>query len=154
MKRHPSLAKAGHDKSLKCCDILIKYVEFCNLKLACLNCVYLWEVATSWTATNTTIITLLHSATFNNLNVFYISDTTMCAECLTSSWRLTEMLHTLQCQFTAQCSPTYITLCYVNGTTTHLTCWPFLWPTCDWMLQTLQYQFAAQHSHDYITLFP
>jgi len=77
----------------------------------------------------------------------------MCAECLTSSWRLTEMLHTLQCQFTAQCCPTHITLCYVNGTTTHLTCWPFLWPTCDWMLQTLQYRFAAQHSHDYITFF-
>ena len=46
----------------------------------------------------------------NNLTVCYISDTTMCAECLTSSWGLTEMLHTLQCQFTAQCSPTYTTL--------------------------------------------
>jgi len=42
MKRHPSLAKAGHDKSLKCCDILIKYVEFFNLKLACLKlCIFI-----------------------------------------------------------------------------------------------------------------
>jgi hypothetical protein len=56
------------------------------------------------------------------------------------------MLHTLQSQFTAQCSPTHIILCYVHFTTTHITCWPFLRATCDWMLQTLQYQFAAQQS--------
>jgi hypothetical protein len=31
MKRHPSLAKAGHEKSLTCCNIRIKYVEFSNL---------------------------------------------------------------------------------------------------------------------------
>ena len=37
--------------------------------------------------------------------------------CLTSSWRLTEMLHTLQCQFSAQCSPTHITLPCVHDTT-------------------------------------
>jgi hypothetical protein len=82
----------------------------------------------------------------------YISDTTMCAEYLTSYWRLTEMLHTLQCQFTAQCSPTYITLCYLNDTTTLLTCWASLWVTCDWMLQTPQWHFAAQCSPNYINL--
>jgi len=27
------------------------------------------------------------------------------------------MLHTLQCQFSVQCSPTYINFCYVNDTT-------------------------------------
>ena len=69
MKRHPSLAKAGHDKSLKCCDILIKYVELFNLKLAWLKlCVFVGScyVLNSY---NTTIITLLHSAALNNLTV-------------------------------------------------------------------------------------
>jgi len=62
------------------------------------------------------------------------------------------MLHTLQCQFAAQCSPTYITLCYVNDTMAHPTCWASLWATCDWMLQTLQCHFTAQCSPNYITL--
>jgi len=88
----------------------------------------------------------------NNLTVCYISDTTMCAECLTSSWGLTEMLHTLQCQFTAQCSPTYTTLCYINDTTTRPTCWASLRTTFDWMLQALQCHFAAHCSPNYITL--
>jgi len=44
------------------------------------------------------------------------------------------MLHTLERQFTAQCSPTYITLCYVNDTMTRPTCWATLWGTCDRML--------------------
>ena len=72
--------------------------------------------------------------------------------CLTSSWTLTEMLHTLQCQYSAQCSPTYIALCYVNDTTTHPTCWAPLWATCEWMLQTLQSHFTAHCSPTYITL--
>jgi hypothetical protein len=88
----------------------------------------------------------------NSLTVCYISDKTMCAECLASSWRLTAMLHTLQCQFTTQCNPTYINLRYVNDTTTRPTCWASLWATCGWMLQTLQCHFAAQCSPNYITL--
>ena len=76
----------------------------------------------------------------------------MRAECLTSSWRLTEMLHTLQLHFAAQCSPNYITLFSVNNTMTCPTCWSSLWATCDWMLQTLQCHLAAQCSPNYITL--
>ena len=75
----------------------------------------------------------------------------MCAEYVTSSWRLTEMLHTLR-QFTAQCNPTYITLCYVNDTMTRPTSSAAMWATCDRMLQTPQCHFAAQCSTNCITL--
>jgi len=61
------------------------------------------------------------------------------------------MLHTLH-QFTAQCSLTYITLCYLNNTMTRPTCWAALWGTCDRMLQTLRCHFAAQCSTNYTTL--
>jgi len=70
----------------------------------------------------------------------------MCAEYLTSSWGLTEMLQTLR-PITAQCSPNYITLCYVNDTMTLTTCWA----PCDRMWQTLQCHFAAQCSTNCIT---
>jgi hypothetical protein len=153
MRWHPSLAKAGHNKSLRCCDIPIKYVDWVlSFKAGMFKlCLFVGSCtrATSWTTSHTTTVTLLHSAALYNLTVCYISDTTMCAEYLTSSWRLTELLHTLQ--FTAQWSPTYITLCYLD-TTALPTCWAFLWVTCDWMLQTLQWHFAAQCSPNYINL--
>jgi hypothetical protein len=66
---------------------------------------------------------------------------------LKTHWNVTY----IKCQFTAQCSPTYIILCYVNDTTTRRTCWPSLWVTWHWMLQTLQCHFAAQCNPNYIS---
>jgi len=63
-----------------------------------------------------------------------------------------EPLKDLQCHFAAQCSPTYIILCYVNNTTMRPTFWAYLSATCDWMLHTLQSHFAAQCSPNYIRL--